>query len=285
MKTGFLDFEWFHDKKMVGSSRIRSTWLIKYWPGAEKFQDGKKYDVEIYQKVYWEGHLKASPAIKIIDICDPDWARRADKQFLNKIISKADAYVFPTEAYKRYFDTFFPDKPNMVIPDRIDLSLIKQTAKHEGTAKSIVWFGYSHNSGVLKQAIPTIKQLGLKLTIISDDLRIFLGDLAERNLFNFVKYNENTIYEELAKHDICLLPPHSMGDGRIPYAAKFKSNNKMTTAWACGLPVATNAEQLEFFMDEKHRQSEAQEKLELIKQEYDVKLSVLDYMSLIEKVA
>lgn len=286
MKTSLITFEWFHDKKDVGSSRIRATSLLKYWKDAELMQDGKKYDVEIYQKVYWSGRMKKSPSIKIIDICDPDWARRPEKMYLNEIIANADAFTFPTEKYLDYFSAFFPNKPMMVIPDRVDLSEIKQIKKHEGKAKGVVWFGYSHNAGVLKQAIPTLKHMNLKLTIISDDMRIFLGDLAEKKLFNFIKYNPNTVYNDIVENgDIVLLPPHSIASGGMPYAAKFKSNNKTVTSWACGMPVATNAEELEYFLKEENRIKDQKEKLALVKEKYDIKLSVLDYLNLISKIS
>ena len=249
-------------------------------------QDGKEYPVELYQKVYWAGRMKNSPAIKIVDICDSDWTRRPSKMYLNQILSHADAFTFPTEKYLDYFSAFFPDKPTMVIPDRMDLSLIKQVKKHEGKAKGVVWFGYSHNAGVLKQAIPTLKHMGLKLTIISDDMRIFLGDLAEKNLFNFIKYNSETVYNDIVENgDIVLLPPHNVSSGGLPYAAKFKSNNKTTTAWACGMPVATNAEQLEFFLEAEAREKEKNERLALVKEKYDIKLSVIDYLNLIAKLS
>ncbi len=286
MKVGLIDFEWFHDKKDVGSSRIRSRWLAKYWKGAELMQDGKEYDVEIYQKVYWAGRMKKSPAMKIVDICDPDWTRRPEKMYLNEILSHADAFTFPTEKYLDYFATFFPGKPMMVIPDRIDLSEIKNVKKHEGDATGVVWFGYSHNAGVLRQAIPILRHMNIKLTIISDDMKIFLGDLAERNLFNFVKYNPKTIYQDIVSNgDICLLPPHNVSSGGMPYAAKFKSNNKTTTAWACGLPVATNAEELEHFIKAENRIKDQAEKLHLVRTKYDVRQSVVDYLELIQKLS
>ena len=37
------------------------------------------------------------------------------------------------------------------------------------TAKTVVWFGYSHNIEALKQAIPLIEELNLNLIIISND--------------------------------------------------------------------------------------------------------------------
>ena len=53
MKIGFLTFEQFYGRKDIGSSRIRAQWLVNHWPEAELFKMGEKYDVIIYQKVYW----------------------------------------------------------------------------------------------------------------------------------------------------------------------------------------------------------------------------------------
>lgn len=284
MKVGFITYEFIHAKEQIASSRIRARWLIKHWADAEIFKDGEKYDVEIFNKAYWEKHAEDSGAVKILDICDPDWI---GYEKFNYFVSLMDAVVFPTEPFMEHFKRILPQESRpllKVIPDRLDLTLFKQKRVHTDKAKSLVWFGYSHNMAVLKPAIDTIKQMGLKLTVVSNDMKMFVGNLQDRNLFDFKKYDENTIHNELLKHDIALLPPHYSNDGRLPYLAQFKSNNKEQTAWACGLPVAKTAEDLERFVDPKERQLEADEKWATVKAHYDVRMSVVEYLDLISKL-
>lgn len=282
MTVGFVDFAYFHNRDNVGSSKIRSRWVSKYWSEAETFSDGKKYDVEIYQKCYWTGHMKHSPALKILDVCDPDWLE-------NPKFAETFPYVHgitvPTEAFARHFARV-TDLPVKVIPDRLDLDLFKIQKTHVGKAKRVVWFGYSHNMGVLTQAIHTVKRLGLKLTVISEDMRMYLKDSEDSSVFEFVKYEEKTINQDIRKYgDIALFPPHMVFDtGRVPYRAQFKSNNKTIQAWANGLPVATNSEELEFFLDPDHRNQEAKDRLAEVKDKYDVKLSVQEYKDFIESL-
>ena len=75
----------------------------------------------------------------------------------------------------------------------VDLMYKKQ---HVAKAKNVVWFGYSHNQGCLQQAVPTLRKYNLRLTIISDTMRVMLRRLEDEKLFNFVQYN--ALYAELA---------------------------------------------------------------------------------------
>jgi len=278
----FITFEDFNERDQIGSSRIRARWVAKHWDGAEMYIPGKKYDIEIYQKVYWERRLKVNPAIKILDICDPDWMERPSNQYFRKIIEYYDAITFPTKEFKKFFDKYLPNIPNKVIPDRLDLDLFDKRKVHKGTATKVVWFGYSQNQNVLHQAAATLRALKLKLTVISDDLKIYITKTEDKELFNFVKYNEDTINDELIKNgDICLLPPHRNDEGELPHKALYKSDNKTINAWALGLPVATNAEELEFYLSAENRQNESEEKWHWTRANRDVRQSVVDYLDLI----
>lgn len=279
---GVITFANFHGRPGVGSSKLRGDWLVDNWPHAEHYVPGKQYDAEIYQKVYWKGHQRSSTAVAIADLCDPDWV---EDQSIRSFLDSVDAITCPTDKMAETFKRWIPGKRVKVIPDRLDLRHFKMQKEHEGDAQRVVWFGYAHNMKVLKQAIPTVKKLGLKITVVSDDLKFYLGDLSEHNMFTFVKWNEKTAYYDILKGgDIALLPPHRMADGGIPYRAKFKSNNKVVTAWALGLPVATNAEQLEWFIPAERRRLEAAEKIAHVKAHYDIRQSVLDYLTLITDI-
>lgn len=278
MKAGFITFEDFHIRKNIGSSRIRAKWVAKNWPGAEMYKAGKKYDVEIYQKVYWLNRLKQYPGIKILDVCDPDWLDPNSQ--IMEAIQHVDAITYPTAKFGEFFGQVAPDVTRKQIPDRLDLSLFKAKKEHKGKAKKVVWFGYAHNQAALKQAATTLSYKNLELTIISNDIRVNLNTLARKDLVKFIKWDENTVHKEIQKCDIAILPPHPTQ----AYNHQFKSNNKTITAWALGLPVAKNGEELEYYMDEKNRQKEMAQRRVEIREKYDVKLSVIDYLNVISEI-
>jgi len=218
----------------------------------------------------------------IVHNCDPDWT---ENPTVNETVKYVDAITCPTEPFVKHFSKY-TDKPIVVIPDRLDMEYYKKQKEHKGDAKKVVWFGYSHNSGVLQQAIPTLRELKMKLTVISDDFKIFIGSNDDKDLFNFIKYDEKTVNRDIIKHgDIALLPPATLDDnGEVPYRSRFKSNNKTINSWGLGLPVATNAEELEHFIPAVNRIKEADERWEEVKAKYDSKLSVIQYLDLIKQI-
>ena len=278
MKTGFITWEDFHDRKDIASSRIRAKWVAKYWQGAEMYVPGQKYDVEIFQKVYWTGHMKASSAIKILDICDPDFLETQSLFF--DALEYADAITFPTQAFHDYLCKI-TDKPLKLVPDRLDLELFTAKKQHTEKAKKVVWFGYAQNQGCLNQTADTLRKLGLKLTIVSDDARVYLKKLEDAKLYDFVKYNQQSAFADIMEAgDIALLPPFQ----EPSYSRTFKSNNKEITAWSLGLPVAKNAEELEYYLDPEHRRQAVAENWVQMKAVYDARLSVVDYLDVIKQV-
>ena len=86
MKIGICTFAKYHGRKGIGSSRIRGEWLTNHWEEAEIYKQGGKYDVLIFQKVYWTALAKAFKGVKIFDLCDPDflhWAYRTVEMLEN----------------------------------------------------------------------------------------------------------------------------------------------------------------------------------------------------------
>ena len=59
MNIKFFTFEKMHGKKNIGSTRIRVTNLLKYWPEASIYKYGEKPDVMIFQKVYIQGEYRS----------------------------------------------------------------------------------------------------------------------------------------------------------------------------------------------------------------------------------
>ena len=116
MKIGILTFEQFHGKMDIGISRIRGHWLAKYWDEAEVWKMGQKYDIMIYQKVYWIEHAKQFNGIKILDLCDPDWKEWSSR--IKQMIDLCDAVTTSTYEIAKYIIKL-TDKPVWYIPDRL----------------------------------------------------------------------------------------------------------------------------------------------------------------------
>ena len=261
----------------VGSSRIRGSWLIKYWPEAEEYYIGHKYDVMIFQKVYWPNMLDAFEGIKIMDICDPDWVE--GKPVL-EYVDKCDATVVSTPALRDYMLKFRPKAKIICIPDRVDLSVHEPYKKkrHEGIAKTLVWFGYNHNSHYLFKTFEHIIPKGLELTIISDQPFNPPTQYSELKVKN-IPYAYPGVHREIPKYDMVLMP-----ETNDDLRGKFKSNNKTLTAWALGMQVVKVTADLNRVMGPTERQKEADKRIKEIKEKWDVKISVQEYKDLIDSV-
>ena len=268
-------------KDSVGSSRIRGTWLTKYWPEAEIFQIGKKYDAVIFQKAYFERYMKEYDGIKILDICDPDWL---DGRPIKACVELCDAVTCSSVALKEFLESI-TDKPVHYIPDRMDLDYYPKQKIHKGRARSVVWFGYSNNHKLIDSCLFTLARLGLSLTVISDhpymppaNVQGIDNDWINENLTN-IKYDQDTVNHEILESGDIVINP-KIEDGRF----KYKSDNKTYTAWALGIPVATNSDELEALVEEEARIKEADKRLAEIKKFYHTQLSVDQYKEIIDKI-
>ncbi len=282
-KVGFYAFDRERSGK-TGSSRIRVDNLCKYHPDFENAITGKKYDVVVFQKYYWHDYAKAFPGIKILDICDPDWLTGTSSTDFVRMLTLVDGVACNTEATAKYIRKL-TDKPVVVIPDRHDMSLMKQHKIHTGRAKSVVWFGYSHNAEVLRPYIMKLEEHGLELTIIAEKfLRLASGSnyqFADKEHFVQWPSTVEEVNEELIKHDIALLPAR-----RRPQE-QYKSNNKDTHAMAVGLPVAHWGDEVDGFIEAESRIAFQKEHMEATRRDYDCKKSVqeyLDFIALLEKL-
>ena len=267
--VGFMLFEAYLQRKNIGSSRIRGQWLIDRMPEAERFVQGKEYETIIFQKVYLKEMARAFKGRKILDICDPDWL---DGFELVSFLEEMDAVTVPTETLKEAISKF-TKLPVYVIPDRVNLEEMNPPKKHEGKAKKVVWFGYSHNSDVLDATLLNIKKLGLTLKVISDGVYS-----SSECPIEFVKWDPLTWQDEIQDCDICLLPDKLRG------RALFKSPNKTHQAWVLGMPVAKTLLDLERFMDGEERQKEAEERYSWAKENCNVDKSVEEMRAVIASI-
>lgn len=277
----FFTYSQYHNKRPpVGSTNIRAHQLIKYWDEADLYKYGEFPEALIFQKVYISQDYKF-PAhfenIKILDICDPDWLEGIA---IKETVDAMDAITVPTQPLKDFISQM-TDKPIAIIPDRFDMELVPKKPKlHIKPATTVTWFGYRHNAQLLRPALPLIKQLGLKLRVISNDDPLLhqYHDSIDIENYTFVKYNEDTIYKELQKADYAILPK-----GFRP-SDKYKSNNKTIKAQLAGLPVATDKEEVQAFIDPQNRQKHIDEIYDTIKEEYDVRKSVEQYKAIINEI-
>lgn len=280
--VAFQTFEQIHGKKNVGSTNIRVHQLIKYWPQAELYKYGSNPDVLIFQKVYWLPDYKLVEhfeGIKILDICDPDWL---DNIHIKHTVDNCHAVVVPTKAMQEFMQQL-TDKPVRVIKDRFDLEFVPKLKVHKPKEQlTAVWFGYHHNAEVLRYgAVKTLEDMGIRLVIISDDDPAawrWASSEEYKSKCKFLKYNEETIYEQLQQFDIAILPADGSSRGR------FKSENKTIKAQLAGLPVARTIEELEELVDNNKRNDIASKAYKKAIKEYDVKLSVKEYKELIDEI-
>ena len=277
MKIGIFPFQKYHGrvKGTIGSSVIRADWLVEKWKDAEIFQEGKKYDAIIFQKVYWKKYMEDYDGIKILDIADPDWL--TGELNLKELEPFVDAFTCSSKGITDFLKDIVK-KPVYHIPDRINLDIMNERKKHQGTAKKVGWFGYYHNAKiVLPSVLSSLSLLELDLTVISN------------NNFNpsagyGVKIRNRVFDWEVFKDDLLtcdiVLNPVPLTIGKF----KYKSDNKSAISWALGIPVANTKSDLERFMVASDRQKEADEKYELIKKEYDIQLSIKDFENIIKKI-
>jgi hypothetical protein len=236
---------------------------------------GKPYDVLIFQKVYWDMMMQNTKAIKILDLCDPDWQ---DKRDVIKYCELADAVTTSTPALAEYISKFIK-KPCVCIPDRIDLNehaLVKKD--HTDEIRNAVWFGYAQNFRYIVDALPFLKQYNIKLTAIADTSVSLPTDY--RSLpFAFYKYSYPDIHSKLVEADVAILPMR-----RIDYKGGFKSNNKVLTCAALKLPVIQFPEDFTRLQTKAARMEEADKMYNEVLKHWDVKQSVTEYKELIKKI-
>lgn len=279
MSVRFFDFSRFHGKQPQGSTLIRVHQLVKYWDEADHYKYGENPDVLIFQKVYTTPDFKFPinfEGVKILDICDPDWL---DEASIVETAQAMDAVVCPTETLADFIRQFHTNVH--VIPDRFDVEIIPEPKQHTDEAKTVVWFGYSHNSEALKPAIALLDELNLKLIFISNDdpFPHRHSTRPHKDWYTFIKYDESTIYDDLQKADFAVLP-----DGFRPQDV-FKSNNKSIKANLAGLPVAKTSDEVKHYMDANNRHKWFDDNHATIKEDYDVRKSVEDYRNIIKEIS
>lgn len=283
MVVRFHTFEAYHAKRGVGSTRIRVHNLLPHWPEAGLYKFGEKADVLIFQKVYctYDYKLPANyPGITILDTCDPDWWETPNI-YICETVRAVDAVVVQSQ---KMFDFIsqMTNKPVKIIKDRFNIEDFPEKKKHAGPIKTAVWFGYYHNAELLKYAVPSLEARGIDLIVVADRdpfASTWAHDSkAYEKKYKFIKFQQETLYSDIQKADICVLPK-----GFRPQD-EFKSENKTIIAQLCGLPVINNSDQVEGFMDPDKRNQHIDSIYGKIKADYDCRNSVKEYKELINNL-
>lgn len=280
MKIGILTNEQYANaqKGSVGSSRIRCNWLLPYFPEAQEFRIGIKYDAIIFQKAYFTDYMKVYDGTKILDVCDPDWM---DGKPVIEAAELCDAVTVSSRGLHDYLSKIL-QKPVYLIEDRVDPAQHLQKKVHSGRAQGAVWFGYHQNQQVLDAVLPTLKRLGLRLTVISD-LPYFpsaaIQDVDKGWISAYVKnvkFDQETVNDEIIGGGDFVLN-NRPDTGKF----KYKSDNKTVIAWALGMPVAKTAEDVEAFLSEEARVAEAEKRVAEVSELWTSDISVRQYQDVI----
>jgi len=285
-QIGILTFEQFQGKVNIGSTRIRVKWPLNYWPEAEEYIIGKKYQTIILQKAYWlEGlefleQFAPNQHIKILDICDADWLHWGTR--VMQVIANCDAVTTSTVEQAEFLAKY-TDKPIWCIPDRIDFNLIGDTKKQHSDLPSTtaVWYGYSENYPMLDSAITALVKHGITNLIVIANSRspyVLPAGVSGKIQLSNLPWTAETVNDDILKADIVINPKSNKGRWR------FKSNNKTINAWALGMPVAHTDTELADLIDPAKRNAEAQYRYQFVRDNYDVRDSVTEYTNLINEL-
>ena len=289
MKALFLtvgDYNW-------ASSRIRSYWPAEIMPNADAMQwkEGATipddYDAYIWMKT---GDLetmkrhKAQGKISFVEVCDPNWWWQPD--LTRALLDETTAIVAASPKAADDIEGWYgdPDKRVYVIPDRLKLDHYPMKCGH-GHVDPVrfIWYGVAVNRISLFAASAFLDRLAangvnFELTIFDNapDQHFLLSDKYPiyHTLWSLERENE-----VIAAHDIALLPPYPG-----PWDS-LKTNNKMLTAWACGLPV-TSAQSWNSLYDlatlASEREAMAQRGMRLLIDKYDVRQTAEQWQEVLE---
>lgn len=274
----------------TASVRFRCRYVAKYWLGADVYPEMRRawtdYSVYVFQKAYLAESTRAlldwasarPGALTVLDLCDADWLQ-SDRhlRLLCDALSKCDLAVAPTKPIRDWLAQWTPAH---VVPDRLDLAefgesgelgQVENACSEQRDPPRLVWFGYSHNLGALEPFWPLIEARGLSLTVLSDECP---PPWSDRPGVRFVRWTPEGANRVIAEHDLALVPP----------ASPYKSNNRLLTAWALGVPAAASMADWERFFDpDFDRLAWARKRRRHVRKFYDVRTSVDEWQALLQK--
>jgi len=238
-------------------------------------EDGE-IPVDVFNFTVGESHSYIADSLIVLN-CDPDWL---ENKPVFEFVDMVDAVTTSTEALAGYVKKMRPNALVKYIPDRIYLpESIPLKVEHADKIKKVVWFGYSQNVHYLEQVFDELITRNIGLVVISD--QEFTPTLAYRGKIDIhnIPYSYQTYIKDIVQSDAVIMPD-PFGDER----SKYKSNNKLTQAWALGMPVIRLPQDFGRLATKEARIREVQEKRKEIEEKWDCRISVREYQSLIEEI-
>jgi hypothetical protein len=173
------------------------------------------------------------------------------------------------------------DKPVAFIHDSFDFTKFPKQKKvhNKGQTEIAAWHGYSENFPMLDSAVSVLAKHGIKkLLVIADRRRPYVLPAGLDGKVEIVNYpwSEETVLADLLRADIVINPQSTRARW------KFKSENKTVMAWALGLPVAHNEDELKALLTSEQRKTEADIRYKQARKDYDVRDTVKEYQEFIK---
>ena len=283
-----------------GSSRFRCYWVAECSPDIDaipmdyvrqtgQIEDG--YDAYVFQKQgipEAQKHLLDLGKQVWLDQCDPMWWFSPKE--MKEIALQCTGVVCSNHGLANDFSmwalsTYGEKAPRTeMIPDRMKLGHYKRQRKHTSvTPVRFIWYGHSNNRATMVGAMANLERLwasdySIELTVVDDRGETRELGLDQRFPLYQQKFTLKRENEILSNHDIALLPPYPGPWGKV------KSNNKMLTAWACGLPVTDGFDYdklVELVENHELRQELANEGRAKVEEDWDVHQSAKDWLKLV----
>jgi len=265
------------------SPRIRARWVCQYWDGAEVYDGSQalsEYDVFVFQKAYLTktprqlaARYRGPDRLMAFDCCDPEFADPNKIDRLMRMLDLMDFCVVPTAPLAQWFA---PWLPTYIIKDRIDLAVhASKTGDEEPLVDDgigVLWLGGHQNYPALDGMLPDLQRYGIQLVTLSD--RPHPSGLPWIQWESVEQAND-----VIRRADIVVNPQPEEG------AFRYKSDNKTVTAWACGVPVAHDIEELRFLLplDPQRRLEIGHEYRQKVEQDHDCRISAQEWQEIIHQ--
>lgn len=276
------------------SSRMRAFWvaeaLRERGHEVEVIEFGKATlnglgvrDAYVWQKTVNVEHIKYLGGRHYWDVCDPSWWWQPNEcreiaRHMTGVVCSSKALEEDFIEWARQHET--RDRRRVhTIPDRLKLSHFHTQRQHSDVSPvRLIWFGVAANRVALWGARANLERLvangyKIELTIFDDrpDVRFNFSDAFP--IYHVLWSLEKEV-EVLAAHDVALLPPYPGPWGGV------KSNNKMLTAWACGLPVSFGEYSILAYLMESSQRREGAKPLRAVR-EHNVAQSAIEWEALL----
>jgi len=295
VKIGFVVYSATSRDKDPASTRIRVNWPLKYLNGiiSESFDELATCDVVVFQTrcnpqdIILARNLKHSGVKIIADFTDPHWLReyQSYNQHITDMVGMADTITLCTDKLEETFKNVFPRKRTFVLRDRLDLDLYKNVKKHiDKKSYRILWHGCFCNIPSIDLARQDLERLGLEFDITLVCVFDGTGQHKVKPFKNIkvevIEWSNQAVIDELLKSDISINP-------RYDNWKAYKSDNKTSVAWTCGIVCIERNfyyEIKKYLSSASLRNNQAKILRELVIKDYDVKDTAKEWQEIAESL-